>query len=101
MALNIYFGTNRKVLKDGEDAEIGEEFHPNIDELRFGKASFAGKELFKKDLDDFIDKARISLAPEKLDDKDADKAKLGSRAIFDEVRAEMLKKGDALIFVHG
>jgi esterase/lipase superfamily enzyme len=101
MALNIYFATNRKILKEGDDAEIGEEFHPNIDELRFGKASFAGKDLFKKDLDSFMGKAKISLAPEKLDKEDAGEAKLGSKAVFDEVRAEMLKKGDALIFVHG
>jgi esterase/lipase superfamily enzyme len=101
MALNVYFATNRRVLKDGEDAEISEDFHPNIDELRFGKASFAGKELFKKDLDGFIGKAKITVAKEALSSEDAAKGKLGSNAIFDEVRDEMLKKGDALIFVHG
>ncbi len=102
MAVTIYFATNRKVVKSGEDAEIGEAFHPdNIDELRFGKAAFAGKDLFKKDLADFMDKAKISLAPERLDRDDAAKSKLGSAAVFDAVRQDMLQKGDALIFVHG
>lgn len=100
MAVNIYFGTNRKV-SGGANPEIGEDFHPNLDELRFGKVSFAGKDLYKKDLDSFINSGKIALAPERLDKEDADKSKLGSKAIFDEVRAEMLKKGDALIFVHG
>jgi esterase/lipase superfamily enzyme len=101
MALNVYFATNRRVTKEGDSPEIGDDFHPNLDELRFGKVAFTGKELFKKELDSFMDKARITLAPEKLDKEDADKSKLGSKAIFDEVRAEMLAKGDALIMVHG
>ena len=100
MAVNIYFGTNRLVGK-GTNPEIGEDFHPNLDELRFGKVSFAGKELFKKDLDSFIKAGKITLAPEKLDKQDAANSKLGSKAVFDEVRQEMLKKGDALIYVHG
>src|SRR3546814_6560286 len=37
MAQEIYFATNRRVVKDGADAEISEEFHPDIDELRFGR----------------------------------------------------------------
>lgn len=101
MTQDIYFATNRRVLKDGENAEVGEAFHPNVDELRFGKVSFTGKDLYKKDLDTFIDKAKITVAPEKLSDEDASKSKLGSMAIFEEVRAEMLKKGDALVFIHG
>ena len=101
MALDIYFATNRRVLKDGEGGEVGEEFHPNVDELRFGKVSFAGKDLYRKDLDDFVGKAKITVAREALSSEDAGTSKLGSRAIFDEVRAEMLKDRDALIFVHG
>ncbi|MEO3431085.1 alpha/beta hydrolase [Pelagibius sp. CAU 1746] len=100
MATTIYFGTNRKVT-GGAAPEIGEDFHPNLDELRFGKVTFAGKDLYKKDLGSFIDGGQIALAPEQLSKEDAEKSKLGSKAIFDEVRAEMLKKGDALIFVHG
>lgn len=100
MALNVYFGTNRLVGK-GANPEIGEDFHPNLDELRFGKVSFAGKNLFKKDLADFIDSGKVTLAPEKLDKQDATNSALGSTAIFEEMRAEMFKKGDALIFVHG
>src|SRR3546814_17263769 len=61
-----YFATNRRVLKDGEAAEVGEDFHPNIDELRFGKVSFAGKDLYKKNLEDFIDKATVMVAKEAL-----------------------------------
>ena len=101
MALNVYFATNRLVKKEGDNPEIGDDFHPNLDELRFGKVAFSGQQLFKKDLDAFMDKGKITLAPEKLDKQDADKSKLGSKAIFDEVRAEMLAKGDALIMVHG
>lgn len=101
MAQTIYFATNRRVLKDGENAEVGEEFHPNIDELRFGKVSFTGRDLYKKNLEDFAGKAGITVAKEALSSEDAAKAKLGSKAIFDEVRAEMLKGRDALIFVHG
>ncbi|MEQ8356663.1 MAG: alpha/beta hydrolase [Kiloniellaceae bacterium] len=101
MALNVYFATNRLVKKDGSNPEIGDDFHPNLDELRFGKVAFSGRDLFKKQLDAFMDKGQITLAPEKLDKEDADKSKLGSKAIFDEVRAEMLAKGDAVIMVHG
>lgn len=100
MAVNVYFGTNRKV-SGGANPEVGEDFHPNLDELRFGKVSFAGKELYKKELDSFMDKGQVTLAPEKLDKDDADKSKLGSKAIFEEVRAEMQAKRDALIMVHG
>ncbi|WP_299615319.1 alpha/beta hydrolase [Pelagibius sp.] len=101
MATNVYFATNRLVEKEGKNPQIGDDFHPNLDELRFGKVAFTGKDLFKKDLDAFADGAKIALAPEQLDKDDADKSKLGSKAIFEEVRQEMLKKGDALIFVHG
>src|SRR3546814_18735537 len=73
MALTIYFATNRRVLKDGEAAEVGEEFHPNIDELRFGKVSFAGRDLYKKNLEDFIDKAAVTVAKENLSSEDDDK----------------------------
>jgi esterase/lipase superfamily enzyme len=100
MALNVYFATNRQV-GGGAEPEISDDFHPNLDELRFGKVTFTGKDLYKKDLDSFKDAGQITLAPEKLDKEDADKSKVGSKAIFDEVRAEMLAKGDALIFVHG
>ncbi|NIA69124.1 alpha/beta hydrolase [Pelagibius litoralis] len=100
MAVSVYFATNRKVT-GGADPQIGEDFHPNLDELRFGKVTFTGKDLYKKDLAAFIGSGKITLAPEKLDKEDADRSRLGSKAIFDEVRAEMLKKGDALIFVHG
>ena len=100
MALNVYFGTNRLIGK-GPNPEIGEDFHPNLDELRFGKVSFDGKDLFKKDLDAFMASGKVTLAPEKLDPKDAARSALGSTAIFQELRAEMLNKGDALVFVHG
>lgn len=100
MAVNVYFATNRKV-SGGAKPEIGEDFHPNLDELCFGKVSFAGKDLYKKDLDSFIQSGKISLAPERLDQEDAARSKLGSEAIFGELRQEMKKKGDALIFVHG
>src|SRR3546814_18012676 len=101
MALTIYFATNRRVLKDGEAAEVGEDFHPNIDELRFGKVSFAGKDLYKKNLEDFIDKAAVTVAKDALSSKDAHKSKLASRAIFKEVRAEMLHQRDATHYVPG
>jgi esterase/lipase superfamily enzyme len=101
MALNVYFATNRLVKKEGNNPQIGDEFHPNLDELRFGKVAFTGRDLFKKDLDAFMDEGQITLAAEKLDKQDAGKSKLGSKAVFDEVRAEMLAKGDALIMVHG
>ena len=101
MAVTVYFGTNRLVSKAGSNPEIGDDFHPNLDELRFGKVVYSGKELFKKELDAFMNKGQITLAPEKLDQQDAAKSKLGSSAIFDEIRAEMLAKGDAIIMVHG
>lgn len=101
MAQDIFFATNRRVLEDGENAEVGEEFHPNIDELRFGKVSFAGRDLYKKDLEDFIDKVKVTVAKESLSAEDATKAKLGSKSIFEDVRAAMLEGRDALIFVHG
>src|SRR3546814_3494420 len=100
MAQEIYFATNRRVVKDGADAEISEEFHPDIDELRFGRVSFTGKNLYKKDLDDFVGKAKITVAEEDMEDGD-DPQKLGSKAIFQAVRDEMMAGRDALVFVHG
>src|SRR3546814_10353901 len=84
MAQEIYFATNRRVVKDGADAEISEEFHPDIDELRFGRVSFTGKNLYKKDLDDFVGKAKITVAEEDMEDGD-DPQKLGRKAIFQKI----------------
>src|SRR3546814_17968443 len=88
MAQEIYFATNRRVVKDGADAEISEEFHPDIDELRFGRVSFTGKNLYQKDLDDFVGTAKITVAEEDMEYGDAPQ-KPGSKEIFKGVRTEM------------
>src|SRR3546814_4038888 len=62
--------------------------------------SFTGKNLYKKDLDDFVGKAKITVAEEDMEDGD-DPQKLGSKAIFQAVRDEMMAGRDALVFVHG
>src|SRR3546814_9300387 len=100
MAQESYFATNRRVVKDGSDVCSSDLFHPDIDELRFGRVSFTGKNLYKKDLDDFVGKAKITVAEEDMEDGD-DPQKLGSKAIFQAVRDEMMAGRDALVFVHG
>ena len=106
MAVNVYFATNRKVEREGKNPVIGDGYDPGLDELRFGKVAFAGKHLYKQDLPDFMDKGKITLAPEKMEGEDPDNYVLGSQKVFQDVREELLQDcdggtRDVMIMVHG
>lgn len=99
--VTIYFATNRNPLPPEKPTDFGGTFSPKgLTDLRFGRAEVSGPNL---------DRYRIEVAPEKLDvglekalTGDLSGQKLGSQAIFDEVRREMIeKKQDCVISVHG
>src|SRR3546814_6666466 len=46
MAQEIYFASNRRVVKDGADAEISEAIQRAIDEMSFGRVSFSDKNVY-------------------------------------------------------
>src|SRR3546814_20036230 len=43
MAQEIYFATNRPVAKDGADAAISTDLHPELNDLSSGQGCFTGK----------------------------------------------------------
>ena len=93
----IYFATNRKPNRRESPTNFGKDFHPDgLSCIRFGQA--------------VVKKRKISLkvAPEKLvldrsgTSQDTTKSKLGSTAMFEELRQRMTKGAcDTLVFVHG
>ena len=98
MPTTVYFATNRDITGTDRSPKIGKHFHAkNPAYLRFGKAVVAedrGRHRFQS----------AELAPEKIPDRGdaAPGAKLGSEAIFDELRHAM-KDGNAdlLVYIHG
>lgn len=95
----IYFATNRKLAPG---PEFSDAFHDNLDELRFGTASCAGAELFKRDIADVAAAAVIEVAPERLSAENAAASRLGSTAVLARLQADLRDSGrDALLYVHG
>lgn len=93
----IYFATNRNPYNKAKPTNFGKGFHKDaLANLRFGKAEVTGK------------KIKITVAEEVLK-KDADRkqkdgkgSKLGSQAVFTDVRSSMAKNSrDTIIFIHG
>lgn len=101
MPATVYFATNRRVEEmEGQPPRVTEDIVPDVDSIRFGRVRIPGKELFKKDLDPIIRKAKVEIARETLT-PDPSQSVLGSREIYAEVREAMLQGRDALLFVHG
>lgn len=99
--MRIYFATNRDPNPPDAPTSFGKRFSAQgLTDLRFGLAEVTGAKL---------DKFTLQVAPEKLD-VGADKAAvkdlsgqvLGSQAVFEAVRDEMLgKRQDCMVFIHG
>ena len=99
--MRIYFATNRDPNDQDNPTDFGKHFSPNgLTDLRFGWADVGGPEL-----DQYV----LTVAPESLD-VGIEKAKtndlsgqiLGSKAVFEAVRQEMIsKKQDCVISIHG
>jgi esterase/lipase superfamily enzyme len=99
--MRIYFATNRDPDNPENPTDFGSRFSDNgLTDLRFGWADVTGPKL---------DRYVLTVAPEKLK-VGLDKAKvgdlssqvLGSQAVFDAVRREMIsQKQDCVIWVHG
>lgn len=95
----IYFATNRLIVPG--KMEFSEAFHPNVDELRFGTATFEGTNLFRTPVERLAPKATIHVEPEKLNATNPAASKLGSTVVFGQVRDAMQASGSAVLFVHG
>lgn len=99
--MRIYFATNRNPDDPQHPTDFGEHFSPNgLTDLRFGWADVDDRQL---------DRYTLTVADEHLDvgldnarANDLSGQKLGSRAVFEAVRAEMLaQKRDCVISIHG
>ena len=99
--MKIYFATNRDPNKADAPTDFGTRFSASgLTDLRFGSAEVTGNKL---------DKYVLDVAPEKLDVgldkaqvKDLSGQVLGSRKVFEEMRAEMVAdKQDCMVFIHG
>lgn len=99
MATTVYFATNRDVTGSDKNPKIGKHFNAkNPAYLRFGKAVVA------EDTKGRLRLQSTELAPEKIPDKGdtAPGVKLGSEAIFDELRLAMKDgKTDLIVYIHG
>lgn len=99
--VRIYFATNRDPNNAENPTDFGSRFSPNgLTDLRFGWAEVTGPKL---------DKYTLTVAGEKLD-VGLEQARmgnlsgqvLGSEAVFDEVRREMIEgELDCVISIHG
>ena len=99
--MKIYFATNRDPNKADAPTDFGTRFSASgLTDLRFGSAEVTGSK---------FDKYVLDVAPEKLDVgldkalvKDLSGQVLGSRQVFEAMRAEMVaNKQDCMVFIHG
>lgn len=99
--MRIYFATNRNPDQVDKPTDFGSHFSPNgLTDLRFGSAEVKGAKL---------DRYTLDVAPEKLDVGMAKANRnqlgsqvLGSQAVFEQVRAEMVAgRQDCMVFIHG
>jgi len=90
----IYFATNRNPNRKHDPDAFGGRFNPEaVDNLRFGVAEVTGHGAAGSI-------QSITVAPERLS-RQPSRARLGSRQVFDELRASMHSGIDTLCFVHG
>ncbi len=95
--VEIYFATNRNYIEGSEKAPFGPRFNPDgVAALRFGKAAFD----VKKD-------TAVPLSTEVYPDppktllEDPNLQPQGSARFLEDLRQEMLKGRDTVIFIHG
>ena len=97
----VYFGTNRNPTGGEPPTNFGKRFSTDgLVNLRFGYADVENGK---------FDKNKLFVAPEKLEVPEDDlargdlsKQKLGSQAVFDQIRKDMIKgECDLLVYIHG
>ncbi len=101
----ISFATNRDpVMRASKVVGFGERFHPNLDELRFGRGyvTFSARDEARFTsaiaVRDFVHAhaPRLDVYPESQDAR-----VLGSSALFEKLRELMCESKDTLVFLHG
>ncbi|MFN4090425.1 MAG: alpha/beta hydrolase [Alphaproteobacteria bacterium] len=97
----VYFATNRRMAREASGPGFGPEIVGDLDSIRYGKVTFDGTRLYRRDVTRISAEGRIEVAPERLHPTDADKSLLGSKAVYAEVRERMCAGADALVFLHG
>jgi esterase/lipase superfamily enzyme len=86
----VYFATNRDANRKRDPDDFGTAFNPDsVDSLRFGTATVDG-----------AGGLQVHVVPERLR-AEAGKSRLGSRTVFEELRAGMQAGADVVVFVHG
>jgi len=90
----VYFVTNRKANRKKGPDDFGPEFsEESIDDLRFGRATISGT-------GGSLSVDAIEVAEQRLH-ADARRRLLGSDALFLDLKAEMNRANDTLVFIHG
>jgi esterase/lipase superfamily enzyme len=100
--MRIFFGTNRDPNRRRSPNDFGRRFSPNgLTDLRFGWADFpAGDPRVRPVV--HVAPEQLVVAPAALERGDLSAQRLGSRAVFEAMRQEMMAcPADALLFVHG
>ena len=89
--IEVYFGTNRNPKPVRNPRDFGSQLNHRGTFLRFGKAQ----------VDDDLESVReIEVAPERLRPGRGTQ-RLGSTAIFEEIREKMRAGVDTVLFIHG
>ena len=99
--MKIYFATNRDPDNAAKPTDFGSRFSANgLTDLRFGSAEVTGTNLDRYTLDvapESLDVGLAAATTHQLGDQ-----VLGSQAVFEQVRAEMVaNKQDCVVFIHG
>ena len=99
--MRIYFATNRNPDSADKPSNFGGQFSPNgLTDLRFGSADVTGAKLDRYTLDVAPEKLDVGLA--KANRNQLGAQVLGSQAVFEQVRAEMVAgQQDCMVFIHG
>lgn len=99
--MRIYFATNRDPDSVARPTDFGGRFSPNgLTDLRFGSAEVTGTRLDRYTLDVAPEKLDVGLA--KANVSQLGGQVLGSQAVFEQVRAEMVAgQQDCMVFIHG
>ena len=96
--MDVYFATNRNMLRKSEREKFGKRFHADGPQFyRVGKAEV--KKVKSKDPDKRYEMRKVVVAKES---EAGEPVTLGSKEIWQELQKQMLKDGrDALVYIHG
>jgi esterase/lipase superfamily enzyme len=99
--MRIYFATNRNLKDLNSLTDFGNHFSENgLTDLRFGWATVAGDDLDQYSLT--VAEESLYVEPGKAAVSDLSEQKLGSKAVFEEIRKEMMsQKQDCVVYIHG